>query len=32
MMVNKMGAAMVKVIVEGANPALAIVIRGSASE
>jgi hypothetical protein len=32
MMVNKMGAAMVKVIVEGANPALAIVIRGSTSE
>ena len=32
MTVNKIGAAMVKVIVEGANPALAIVIRGSTSE
>ena len=32
MMVNKMGAAIVKVIVEAANPALAILIRRSTSE
>ena len=31
-MANKMGAAMGKVIVEAANPALAILIRGSTSE